>query len=228
MNRRRPLINFGGRRCVLTSRGATLLAAAAWAAPNAVAAQPPGEPWYARDDRGVEAQAFVGAQLLPGAAGEFLGSGVAYGVLVTIEPLPLLGVELGYQGSFYRTASLPGPSGGSDLSVFENGGWTALKGSPRIGRLEPWALAGVGFSGVEVVEEQGIVTELADDTIVLLPIAIGADYHFQDERSRAAGETHLTAGVRAGWTFVFDNDFVPVTARGADRVLLAVVFGAQF
>jgi hypothetical protein len=184
-------------------------------------------PWYERDDTGVEAQALVGVQLLPGAASDFLGSGVAYGVAVTIEPFPIAALELGYQGGFYRSVALPGVAA-TELSVFENGGYAAAKASPLAGSLEPYLLVGVGFSSVEVVEEEGAVSDLADDTLVLLPLALGADFHFLDESTDDPGEAHLTVGLRASWQFVFDNEFVPVTARGADRLTLSAVLGAQF
>jgi len=203
--------------------------AASLAAPLAAQAQAPapGTPWYARDDRGVQAQALVGVQLQPGAASDFLGTGVAYGVLVTLEPWPVAAFELGYQGSFYRTTTLA-TQAGRDLAVFENGGYAALKASPRVGAVEPYALAGAGFSLVRVVEEQGVVTRLADDTLALLPVALGADYHFLNGSAEGAERTHLTAGLRASYVFVFDNTFVPVTARGADRLIFAALFGAQF
>ena len=190
--------------------------------PAAVGAQPDPTPRYERADTGVEAQALAGVLVYPGAAGDFLGTGLAYGVLVTIEPWSLVGFELSYLGAIYETTSL---ASDADLSVFENGGQLAVKVSPRFDRIEPYALAGLGFSAVEVVEEVGTRSDVQDDTLVQLPIGLGADYHFGSEEP---GGAHLTLGARASYVFVFDTDLVPVSARGADKLLFAVGFGVQF
>ena len=200
-------------------------AAALLCLPAAAGAQPGPTPWYERGaDTGVEAQALAGVLVYPGAAGDFLGTGFAYGVLVTLEPWSLVGFELSYQGALYETTSL---ASDADLSVFENGGQLAVKVSPRIDRFEPYALAGLGFSAVEVVEEVGTRSDVQDDTLVQLPLGLGVDYHFGSGEEEP-GSAHLTLGARAAYIFVFDNDLVPVSARGADKLLFAAVFGVQF
>jgi len=198
-------------------------AAALLALPPAAKAQPGPIPWYERQDKGVEAQALAGLVVFPGAASDFLGTGLAYGVLVTIEPWSLVSFELSYQGALYQTTSL---ASDADLSVFENGGQAAVKLSPRLDHIEPYALAGFGFASVEVVEEVGTRSRVQDDTLLQVPLALGADWHFADEADE--GAAHLTLGARASWIFVFDNELVPVSARGADKLLLALVFGVQF
>ncbi|WP_373048623.1 hypothetical protein [Vulgatibacter sp.] len=202
-----------------------ILAALAATPLEAVAQVPTVEPWYQREDRGVEAQALVGVLVYPGAASDFLGTGLAYGVVVSIEPWHLWAFELSYQGALYETVSIDSPV---DLSVFENGGQAALKFSPRLERFEPYALAGFGITAVDVVEEANVRSAVADDTLLLLPIALGLDYHFSSAEDEDPGEAHLMVGARAAWNFVFDNDLVPVSARGADRLIFSALFGAQF
>lgn len=201
-------------------------ACALLAIPALAAAQQQPPSWYDESDKGVEAQLQAGAQWFPGGANGTLGSAFTWGAIVGIEPWPMFGLELGYTGADYGNVG----QAGARASVLENGGYGGLKFSPRIGRFEPYLMGGWGVWRFEVQAEQTTNREnLTDDTFFKVPVALGLDFHFgADETPEERAATHLTLGVRGSYAFVFDNDFVPTTPRGADQLAATGVVGVQF
>ena len=172
-------------------------------------------------DRGVQVQAQGGIVGFPGEAASQLSPGALYGVVVGIEPgIPVLEIELGYQGAAYQTDER---LTGAQENVIENGGQALLKASPKIGRWEPYAFGGYQLSRFNVYERDNSTGALQDDTISKLPVGAGLDVHLGD----------VLVGARGSYNFVFDNDaFTNIpndnSDRSSDQITGSLLVGGQF
>lgn len=165
-----------------------------------------------------------GVQIFPGGASKEVGTGIAYGVLFVWKPFWIGGLELGYQGTNYKTK---GDVGGPQSSVFENGAELLLRLSPRVGLIEPYLLAGGGFSRVTVQNDVGVVRKLRDSTVAKVPLGVGLDVHLQRPAAPIT-DVHAVVGVRGLYQFVFSNDFLETSGRGADQIAITALVGVNF
>lgn len=168
----------------------------------------------------IKVQAEAGIQLFPGAAKALLGSGAAYGVLVSWQPIWFAGGELAYQGANYNAFI-----DGQKVSLFENGAQASFKLSPNFGIFEPYALAGIGFSIATEVSDEGRKPILEENTFVKVPLGLGIDFHLASRKK--TGVPHVTLGVRGVYRIVFHHPFLNVSQRGADQITLTGVVGLQ-
>lgn len=172
-------------------------------------------------DRGVQVQAQGGIVGFPGEAASQLSPGALYGVVVGIEPgIPVLEIELGYQGAAYQTDER---LTGAQENVIENGGQALLKASPKIGRWEPYAFGGYQLSRFNVYERDNSTGAVQDDTLSKVPVGAGLDVHLGD----------VLVGARGSYNFIFDNDAltnVPTDAgdRSSDQITGSLLIGGQF
>jgi hypothetical protein len=171
-------------------------------------------------DRGVEVQAVGGARGFVTNANDVLMPGPAYGVVVGIEALPVLGLELGYQGASYETdTELPG----DQQRVNQNGGQALIKASPKFGAIEPYAFGGVDIS--QITATGGDDLFVTDDTLVAIPVGLGIDFHVP-----VGDATNLLIGARGTYAFGTGNDaaFPTVNEVNNDWLQVALQAGAQF
>ncbi len=119
--------------------------------------------------------------------GNVTSAGPAWGLIYNFQPISLVGVEFGYEGS---RNTLSDPLSPSSSALLRNGGYGLLKVSvPLIPILHPFVGAGLGVGYVSVqgrstpAYDSGVVTELpmAAGVEVDLPvISVGArvTYHY--------------------------------------------------
>ena len=170
-------------------------------------------------DRGLEVQALGGVRSFTGEAGDFLATGPAYGVAVAIEPFPLIALELSYQGaSFLTDEGLPGDQN----RVNQNGGAAAIKLSPIIGRVEPYAFGGFGLSQLRATGAGNVFVET--DTLYSIPVGVGIDFHLP-----VGVATDVLLGVRGTYEFGYGEDaFSGITDERTDWLQGTVNAGFQF
>lgn len=172
-------------------------------------------------DRGVQVQAQGGIVGFPSEAASQISPGALYGVVVGIEPpIPVLEIELGYQGAAYQSDT---NLTGAQENAIENGGQAILKASPEFGRWEPYAFGGYQLSRFNVYERDNSTGALQDDTWSKVPVGAGLDVHLGD----------VLIGARGSYNFVFDNDaFTNIPNDNADRdsdqITGSLLIGGQF
>ena len=200
------------------------LGAAAFALPSVASAQDYDYRASERDagpDRGVQVQAQGGIVGFPGEAASQISPGALYGVVVGIEPpIPVLELELGYQGAAYQTDER---LTGAQENAIENGGQAILKASPEFGAWEPYAFGGYQLSRFNVYERDNSTGALQDDTLSKVPVGAGLDVHLGD----------VLVGARGSYNFLFDNDAftgVPNDSgdRDSDQITGSLLVGGQF
>lgn len=173
----------------------------------------------------------LGAALLGGGAG-FAGYagqrvqvGGAWGVALTIQPVPLLGVEMSYQGAHMRAQGGLSPAG-----INENGAQGLLAFGPRIGDWRLFALAGGAVSAFRVdggsyLAEGG--RPIRDGTLYKVPLGGGLAAHIPTSPA-----TEIRVGARVTYDFVLNaNDVfsdIPSSHRMADQLRVQVEAGARF
>jgi hypothetical protein len=164
---------------------------------------------------GVEVQVGGGVVAFPGAAP--VDPGAAWAVSAGLSPLPMLGVEVGYQGAAY-TAEATGSE--ESAAGVENGAYGAVKIGPQRLGVAPYALAGLGLSHINAVDERRESGPIRDDMVLRAPLGLGVDVRFDAFR----------VGLRGSYDFLFLNQFALRTdsARGADQVIGTVRIGAAF
>lgn len=214
-----------GGRCQVPSWGAALLfvafslLAGGWLHPPAALGQ---ERTLLQEGNRIKAQAEAGIQFFPGAASAILGTGVAYGILVSWQPLWFGGVEVAYEGANYDTIDPEGEK----ISLFENGAQVAYKISPNFGVVEPYGFVGFGYSILSLQGDGGERPDvLRDSTMLKVPLGLGVDFHLSSRKK--AKVPHVVLGVRGAYRLVFRHPFLAVSERGADQLTLTGLVGIQ-
>ncbi len=132
-----------------------------------------------------------------GYTGDFaplINPGPSWGVLVNVQPTPVLGLELRYSGAS-NPLTVPVFSGGR---VVRNGAGVNVKLAVPA-TVEPYVFGGVAVSRANVTDvPEGL--GYVDDTFGSIPVGAGLSFH--------AGA--LTAGVRGGVDFAFNDTYLPV------------------
>lgn len=171
-----------------------------------------------KDDRGATVQAQGGVISFPGEAAADLSPGGAWGVLVGIQPIPVVELELGYQGAAYQTDER---LAGAQENVIENGGQALLKARPRIGMAAPYVFGGYQLSRFNVYERANSTGVIEDDTVSKIPVGVGFDVHVAE---------NVLAGVRGQYNFLIDEDvFTNFDGdRSADQLGAMLQLGAHF
>jgi opacity protein-like surface antigen len=131
---------------------------------------------------------------------ELSAAGPAWGVGVGIQPTNLIGVEFAYEGSKNEITDLrliEGPS------LQRHGASALVKlGLPFIERVKPFVGAGLGLSRVGVAgDSNGLYRS---DLMEEIPLAVGIEVN----------SGILTAGVRATYRFLFDEDYASPARPG--------------
>lgn len=132
---------------------------------------------------------------------ELSDSGPTWGALVNVQPWDVIGLELAYQGSRH---DLIDPRLLGSPAVLRHGGDALLKlAPPFLERVKPFLGVGFGASYVTVTGETfGLYR---GDTVEEVPFAAGLEFN--------AGP--VTAGVRATYRALLDEEFAPGAPLGA-------------
>lgn len=122
--------------------------------------------------------------------GDTTNTGAYLGLQANSRPLPLLGVELGYEGSRNPFENLEGGLWRHNVGALAKVGPELLSN----GQLRPFVGAGFGVSSLNPSEDGEILFE--NDFITEVPLAAGVDYNFGA----------VTAGARATYRLVGGED----------------------
>jgi hypothetical protein len=172
------------------------------------------------DDRGdlkVTVKAGVGG--FTGELNDISSTGPVWGAAVTLQPIKMLGLELGYEGSRFSltddrfSLSTPG--------ITRHGGNALLKiAPPFIEVVKPFLGVGMGASYVGVNQEG--LTGYRGDVMEEIPLAAGLELN----------AVYLTAGMRATYRVLLDEGFA--ASAGQTRNLegglfdVAATLGGRF
>jgi hypothetical protein len=129
-----------------------------------------------------------GLNTYTGELGNDTGVGASLGVQADARPLPLLGLELGYEGSRNPFENLDG-------ALWRHNVGALAKVGPELGRngnLRPFV--GAGF-GVSVLNPSGGSEALfGNDFVTEVPLAAGVDYRFGGVRAGVRGAYRILGG----------------------------------
>lgn len=131
-----------------------------------------------------------GLNTYTGDIGDNTGAGGFLGVQANSRPLPLIGLELGYEGSRNPFEDLEG-------GLWRHNVGALAKVGPALGangNLRPFVGAGVGVSLLNPSEDAEILFD--NDVVTEVPLAAGVDYNLGP----------ITAGARATYRLVGGED----------------------
>ncbi|AGC46431.1 hypothetical protein MYSTI_05144 [Myxococcus stipitatus DSM 14675] len=155
-----------------------------------------------------------------GDLGDLTDTGPAWGLTLNVQPTTFLGFEVGYEGS--RNGLDDIRLLGDGPAIVRQGGSALVKLSPPLFTgVRPFVGAGFGLTYVDV-RGTGIGGLYDSDTQEELPVAAGLEFN----------SGALTAGLRATWRLLLDDDFARGAMNGEDVKggLLdgSVTLGARF
>jgi hypothetical protein len=137
------------------------------------------------------------------------GVGASLGIQADSRPLPLLGLELGYEGA-------RNPFKNIDGSLWRNNVSALAKVGPELGysgNLRPFV--GAGF-GVSVLNPSGNAETIFDnDFVTEVPLAAGVDYNFGGVRAGARATYSILGGENLGRTENGNNVNIGLNVGGA-------------
>lgn len=175
---------------------AMLLAAPAFAQDDYIPDDDRGESIYDadRESRGAFRDLNVavtgGLNTYTGDIGDNTGTGGFLGVQANSRPLPLVGVEVGYEGARNPFEDIDGGLWRHNVGALAKVGPELLQD----GNLRPYVGAGFGVSLLNPSEDAEILFD--NDVITEVPLAAGVDYNFGG----------ITAGARATYRLVGGED----------------------
>jgi hypothetical protein len=171
------------------------------------------------EDRQGDLNVFLrgGLSSFTGGLNDVTASGPTYGLTVNLQPLGMLGFEVGYEGS---KNDLTDNRLSSQGRITRHGASALVKVSPPLmERIKPFVAAGLGASYVAVNAGAGLYR---NDIMEELPIAAGVEYN----------NGPLTAGVRGTYRVLFDQSFARDAGapNGSNGGLFdaALTLGARF
>jgi hypothetical protein len=150
-----------------------------------------------------------------GDLGNDIESGPAWGLTVNVQPLRMIGFELGYEGSRNSVTNdlLP------DATLTRNGASGMVKiAPPLIDVVKPFVAAGLGASYISAKGGAGLYKS---DLVEEVPVAAGIEFN----------TGNLTTGVRATYRWLVDESFAADTAPGNPQGGLfdaALTIGGRF
>lgn len=136
-----------------------------------------------------------------GEVGTDINTGPAWGLTVNIQPMRMIGFEIGYDGSRNGISNdlLP------DATLTRNGASGMVKlAPPLIEVVKPFVAAGLGASYISAQGGGGLYES---DLVEEVPLAAGLEFN-------TGG---LTTGVRATYRILVDEDFASNTAPGTPQ-----------
>lgn len=150
-----------------------------------------------------------GLNTYTGRLGDDTGVGASLGVQADSRPLPLLGVELGYQGSRNPFENLDG-------ALWQHNVGALAKVGPELGNngnLRPFVGAGFGVGTLHPSGGAGDV--FSNDFITQVPLAAGVDYKFGGVRAGARATYSILGGENLGAAQTGNTVNVGINVGGA-------------
>lgn len=129
-----------------------------------------------------------GVNAYTGDLGDDTKTGASLGIQADSRPLPLLGLELGYEGSRNSFDGLDG-------SLWRHNVGALAKVGPELGRngnLRPYVGAGFGVSALN--PSGGSEAIFGNDFVTEVPLAAGVDYKFGAVRAGVRGSYRILGG----------------------------------
>ncbi|WP_052518591.1 hypothetical protein [Archangium violaceum] len=151
-----------------------------------------------------------GLNTYTGDLGDTTNSGGFLGVQANSRPLPLLGVELGYEGSRNAFEDIDGGLWRHNVGALAKVGPELLAN----GSLRPFVGAGFGVSLLNPSDDGELLFE--NDVVTEVPLAAGVDYKFGG----------VTAGARATYRLVGGEDLG--LAQDGNIVNFGIQLGGAF
>ncbi|QRN96400.1 outer membrane beta-barrel protein [Archangium violaceum] len=166
----------------------------------------------AKQDRGMDFGVSLsgGLNVFTGDLGDSTGTGAFAGIQANARPLPLIGVELGYEGSRNPFTDIDG-------SLWRHNVGALAKVGPQLGAngaLRPFVGAGFGVSILNPSDDAGLRAD--NDLVTEVPLAAGIDYKFGS----------VSAGARATYRFLGDEE-LGVGSNG-NNVNVGINLGGAF
>ena len=154
-----------------------------------------------------------GVGLFTSDLGSVTSPGPAWGFLINVQPISLLGLELGYTGS--RNALSDRENAPLSTGLFRNGSFGLLKvGVPLLPVLHPFAGAGLGLSYVSVQGQS--TTGIYESGFALeLPISAGLEVDL----------LLVTIGVRGTFWYLLTQQFAKRPNVGANLFDISATIG---
>lgn len=130
-------------------------------------------------------------------------TGGGWGLLVTAQPTPIVGLELSYIGASNRIED-PVATGSSRL--IRTAGQADIKFSLLPRAVEPYLFGGIGLNRITVRNDTPVTAAAgySPDTFGSVPVGGGVNYH--------AG--HLLVGARGTYDWLFSQSFAPTGPKG--------------
>ncbi len=165
------------------------------------------------DERGaVKVFASGGVSDYTGDIGRDLDAGPSWGLTVNLQPLHILGFELGYDGSRNTVSNAVLP----DASLTRNGATGLIKVAPPfIEVVKPFVGAGLGASYVSAHGGQGLYDS---DVVEEVPLVAGVEFN----------KGAVTAGLRATYRLLLDENFGPATRNEGGLLDGSLTLGGRF
>lgn len=171
------------------------------------------------DDKGPYALIGGGVEGFTGKLAPNVNPGVTYGAELGFKPFSGLGLELGYNGGLHDLDVGPGGTR-SGADVVRNAGQAAVIVDVPLGRIQPYALGGIGVNNYNVRTPAFASNGFRDDTSGYVPTGVGLRFNL----SRT-----ITADARATYNIPFSENFAPFdTGAGSGRYQGMLQLGGQY
>ncbi|HEX8824813.1 MAG TPA: hypothetical protein VF794_33140 [Archangium sp.] len=151
-----------------------------------------------------------GVNAFTGDLGDNTSAGALLGIQANSRPLPLIGLEVGYEGS-------RNPFENFDGALWRHNVGALAKVGPQLGQngdLRPFVGAGLGLSVLNPSDDGEVLFN--NDFIAEVPVAAGVDYQFGA----------ITAGARATYRFLSGENLG--LAQDGNAVNLGINLGGSF
>jgi Outer membrane protein beta-barrel domain len=146
------------------------------------------------DMRGLSVLVGGGVEGYTNTLGQDIDPGVAYGATVMLRPTKVLGVELGYSGAVNELDGVISLGSRAGPDLVRNGGQAVATLGLTASPLQPYVLAGLGFSHYNI---RNSAPGFQDDNVGNVPLGGGLRLHVGS----------FTADARINYNLLFDQEF---------------------
>lgn len=168
-----------------------------------------GQPKEKKPNEGLGVALLGGVEGYTSSLAPRLNPGGGWGLMVTAQPTPIVGLELAYSGANNRITD-PNTSGAS--RIIRTGGQADLKFSLLPRAVEPYLFGGIGINRA-TIRSNTPDSGYQPDTFGSVPVGGGVNFH--------AG--HLVVGARGTYDWLFGQSFAPTS--GSKLGITSAPFG---